>query len=445
MKKIYFGIILCFTLTGITWASYFYEHYLNPGEKLLREPTSILADKRNNIFVISKQALLKYDAKGKFLSLLNDNMFKLRIQYNYDSRSLYFSSKYTFLDFSLLPPHNYNRIIANYKYVKDNVQIGFDVDESAEVSMESVKKEMLNASKYLQTNPKLEEIIAKIIFPSFMTVDNNGAIFSLGRGVNQIEGNVVGVLDPEDGHPISTFRIEWPEVEPELEGPNKNRPKGRPKGPRDYKDPSRWIPRGIAVDSEDNIYALIVNPYYPYCVRKYARGGKLLKEWGAYGQGEGEFLDPQGIAVDRKNGFVYVTDVQYPRILGEAAKYDIQKFTLDGKFIKRWEGKEVIGFGPIVFKMEPKIYFPEGIAVDKKGNVCVIETGASRISKFNKDGKLLLQFGNYGSGEGEFKFPYKKSGAGIAVDAEDNIYVSDMGNNRIQKFDKNGKFLMEIK
>ena len=41
-----------------------------------------------------------------------------------------------------------------------------------------------------------------------------------------------------------------------------------------------------------------------------------------------------------------------------------------------------------------------------------------------------------GSGEGEFKAP-----AGIGIDKNDNIYVTEIGNDRVQVFDKTGKFL----
>jgi DNA-binding beta-propeller fold protein YncE len=41
----------------------------------------------------------------------------------------------------------------------------------------------------------------------------------------------------------------------------------------------------------------------------------------------------------------------------------------------------------------------------------------------------LLQWGTFGSGVGQFLYP-----SGVAVDASGNVYVSDVNNNRIQKF-----------
>jgi DNA-binding beta-propeller fold protein YncE len=49
---------------------------------------------------------------------------------------------------------------------------------------------------------------------------------------------------------------------------------------------------------------------------------------------------------------------------------------------------------------------------------------------------LLSLFGRSGDGSGEFRAP-----AGLAFDRDDNLYVTEIGNNRVQVFDKTGKFL----
>jgi hypothetical protein len=75
--------------------------------------------------------------------------------------------------------------------------------------------------------------------------------------------------------------------------------------------------------------------------------------------------------------------------------------------------------------------------VDSTGNVFVADTGNNRIQKFDKSGNFLLTFGTQGSGNGQFSLPF-----GVAVDSTGNIFVADAGNNRIQKFDKSGNFLL---
>ncbi len=83
---------------------------------------------------------------------------------------------------------------------------------------------------------------------------------------------------------------------------------------------------------------------------------------------------------------------------------------------------------------------PTGIAFDSKDNIYVSDGYKnSRVAKFDKDGAWVKAWGEKGSGPGQFKTPH-----GIAIDAKDNVYVADRGNNRIQIFNADGKFLRQI-
>jgi DNA-binding beta-propeller fold protein YncE len=62
----------------------------------------------------------------------------------------------------------------------------------------------------------------------------------------------------------------------------------------------------------------------------------------------------------------------------------------------------------------------------------------TRVVKFSKDGKYLMEWGKPGSGPGEFQTVH-----GITIDAKRRIYVGDRENARIQIFDENGKYLDE--
>ena len=59
----------------------------------------------------------------------------------------------------------------------------------------------------------------------------------------------------------------------------------------------------------------------------------------------------------------------------------------------------------------------------------------SRVAKVDKDGNWLKSWGERGTGPGQFHTPHS-----IAVDANNNIYVADRGNRRIQVFDGDGNF-----
>ena len=84
---------------------------------------------------------------------------------------------------------------------------------------------------------------------------------------------------------------------------------------------------------------------------------------------------------------------------------------------------------------------PTDIAFDSKGNLYVSDGYKNtNVQKFTKDGEFITRWGTPGSGPGQMKTPH-----GIAVDKKDNVYVADRGNNRIQVFDSNGKYLRETK
>jgi sugar lactone lactonase YvrE len=79
---------------------------------------------------------------------------------------------------------------------------------------------------------------------------------------------------------------------------------------------------------------------------------------------------------------------------------------------------------------------PRGVAADAEGNVYVADTANHRIQKFDRDGRFLSQWGSQGSDSDQFSQPY-----GVAADAAGNVYVADTANHRIQKFSQNGNFL----
>lgn len=79
---------------------------------------------------------------------------------------------------------------------------------------------------------------------------------------------------------------------------------------------------------------------------------------------------------------------------------------------------------------------PFGVAVDAEGFVYVTDAGNHRVQKFNRDGSFMLQWGKKGNGSGEFIKP-----TGIAIGPDGTVYVSDYFADTIQRFTQEGQFL----
>jgi sugar lactone lactonase YvrE len=133
-------------------------------------------------------------------------------------------------------------------------------------------------------------------------------------------------------------------------------------------------------------------------VEKYDPSGPLLARWGnatpAASQADGQFTRASGIAIDRMRGWVYVSDREAGRI---------QKFTLDGRFLARFDG-----FGG-----------PDALAVDDAGFVYVSDDDPSdptkrsaRLLKLAPDGVRVADLATIPRSNG------------LAVDSEGYVYTT---------------------
>ena len=152
--------------------------------------------------------------------------------------------------------------------------------------------------------------------------------------------------------------------------------------------------------------------------------GKLLASFGA-----GMFVFPHGITADR-DGNIWVTDGD-----GKDGKgHQVFKFSPKGKVLLELGKAGVAGASEDTFNK------PSAVAIASNGDIFVAdghggETNA-RIVKFTKQGKFIMTWGKKGSAPGELNIPHA-----LAFDSQGRLFVADRGNNRIQIFDQNGKFL----
>ena len=119
----------------------------------------------------------------------------------------------------------------------------------------------------------------------------------------------------------------------------------------------------------------------------------------------------------------------------------VHKYNKDYHFIDSW-GNQSIGRG--------EYRFIKDVVFDSKNNIYVLDMRSYSITKSSKYGTFIRRWGQSGSMPGEFDQEREirdNIHGGImsmAISSEDEIYVYDQMNNRVQKFDSNGKLLQII-
>jgi streptogramin lyase len=154
--------------------------------------------------------------------------------------------------------------------------------------------------------------------------------------------------------------------------------------------------------------------------------GKVLRNFGG-----GMFVFPHGLAVDKDDN-VWVTDGQGR----EGQGHQVFKFSPEGKVLMTLGKAGVPGTTEDTFNM------PSSVAIAANGDIFVGDghggMSNNRIVKFDKNGKYIKEWGRKGTGPGEFDQPHT-----MAFDSRGRLFVGDRNNNRIQIFNQDGKFLDE--
>jgi trimeric autotransporter adhesin len=193
-------------------------------------------------------------------------------------------------------------------------------------------------------------------------------------------------------------------------------------------------PTAVAVDGQGNVYIADTGNER---VRKVTPAGTITTIAGAGrfqhpgysgdgGPATSALLNtPNGVAVDKK-GNLYITDQRNNRVRKVNPKGTITTFAGTGKGGFSGDG------GPAT---RAKLSWPSGIAVDGQGNVYISDN--NRIRKVSPRGRITTIAGSskYGySGDGGRATRAVFNGTrGVAVDARGNVYIADLGNNRVRK------------
>jgi 6-bladed beta-propeller protein len=207
----------------------------------------------------------------------------------------------------------------------------------------------------------------------------------------------------------------------------------------------------MAISDFDQIY---VADQYNHRIQVFDLDGNFLFKWGANGgdgasgSGNGEFIEVQGIAIN-KTGYVYVTDNGNERV---------QIFDREGNYVSEFSASApqriAINSTGYVFLSTPtaiKVFDQSGIsqyditgfsscvdvAINSSDYIFGIDPGAeSTVHVYNQTGNYSSMWGDFGSGDGQLEGAY-----GIDIDNDGNVFIAEWNNSRVQMFSSTGNYI----
>ncbi|MEM7111463.1 MAG: hypothetical protein AAF614_03465 [Chloroflexota bacterium] len=215
----------------------------------------------------------------------------------------------------------------------------------------------------------------------------------------------------------------------------------------------------VTTDAAGNVY---VSDAANGRIQKFDSSGTFISEWGTEGASEGQLDDPRGLLV--VNNRLYVAEDDNDRI---------QIFDLDGTFIEMWGWGVNTGANNFEICTAATVPCQAGIDADGAGQfdepadlaigsnniLYIAEDENTRIQLFDLNGNFIEMWG-WGVDTGANSFEICTAATvpcqegiqgsdaaqfddlfGIAIDSNDNVYVTDDDHERIQKFDSNGNFI----
>lgn len=171
----------------------------------------------------------------------------------------------------------------------------------------------------------------------------------------------------------------------------------------------------ITIDPQGNLW---VTDSAAHVVHKFTRDGRLLMTLGKKGvAGDNAsrdlFNQPNHVAI-APNGDVYVSDGY--------VNARVVQFSSDGRFLRI--------IGGVQGSQPGQLQLPHGVALDSRGRILVNDSDNQRVSVFGTDAKFIESW------------PYPSRG-GIAVAADDTVYISDV-NAGVVNIVKDGKLIDSV-
>ncbi len=166
-------------------------------------------------------------------------------------------------------------------------------------------------------------------------------------------------------------------------------------------------PFGLALDDSGNLLVTDTAASAVYCLEF------ASKKWLHWQQaGKTRFESP--VAVARRANTLFVAD----SALGKVLAFDVE--------------------GRLLFEITNGVQRPSGLALSGD-RLLIADVQRHCVLVTDLKGERILEFGQRGTGSGEFNFPTH-----VSVDSAGMVYVTDSLNYRIQVFDAQGKFVRTI-
>jgi len=197
-------------------------------------------------------------------------------------------------------------------------------------------------------------------------------------------------------------------------------------------------PVGVAVDASGNVY---ISDAGNSRIRKVNTAGVITTVAGTEIRGyngdnipatAAELYLPVGIAIDG-SGNLYICD---------GGNFRVRMVNTSG-IITTIAGTGTLGFGSYGGPATATdINQPVGIAVDAAGNIFFTDDADEYVFRVNTSGIFTTVAGNGHTGYNGDNIPattaHLSSPNGLAVDADENVYIADYGNDRIRKVNTSG-------
>ena len=161
---------------------------------------------------------------------------------------------------------------------------------------------------------------------------------------------------------------------------------------------------------------------------EFDESGKFIRSFG-----EGLFTRSHGLRIE-KDGSIWATDV---------GAHTVMKLSPQGQVLMTLGTKGQRGEWNDSTHL---LNEPNDVVIGRNGDIFVAQghtpgaMGDPRVLKFDKTGKFIKSWGGKGKEPGKFDVAH-----GLALDAKGQLWVTDRENQRIQIFDANGTFIKELK